>query len=216
MPSLLITLDGAAAQEVGLLHPRTTLGRRTYNDIVVDHLAVSGEHALFVLHPDGVELIDLHSTNGTYVNGRSIDALRIGPADLIEIGRCQIRLVEGDPVAQPLQSAAAEVRPTPPTAARAPSDDAAPATGPIARARLRLLGTAAAGKEMALLKPHTTVGKPGVAVAAIARNASGYTLARVEGSAVLLNGAPVTEAPVALAHLDQIVVAGIELQFLLD
>jgi hypothetical protein len=201
MPSLLITLDGAAAQEVGLLHPRTTLGRRTYNDIVVDHLAVSGEHALFVLHPDGVELIDLHSTSGTYVNGRAIDALRIGPADLIEIGRCQIRLKEGTPLAQPALTAPTEL----PTACP-----------PGAPARLRLLGTTAAGKEMALLKPHTTVGKPGVAVAAIARNASGYTLARVEGSAVLLNGAPVTEAPVALAHLDQIVVAGIELQFLLD
>jgi len=198
MPSLSITLDGAAAQVIGLVRPRTTLGRRPYNDIVVDHLAVSGEHALFVLHPDGVELIDLHSTNGTYVNGRSIDALRIGPADLIEIGRCQIRLVEGDPVAQPVQTARAEASP------------------PSAPARLRLLGTAAAGKEMTLLKLLTTVGRPGVAVAAIARSASGYTLARVEGSAVLLNGAPVTEAPVALAHQDQIVVAGIELLFLLD
>jgi len=200
MPSLSITLDGAAAQVVGLVRPRTTLGRRPYNDIVVDHLAVNGEHALFVLHPDGVELIDLHSTNGTYVNGRSIDALRIGPADLIEIGRCQIRLIEGDPLAQPVQTARAEVATTSP---------------PSALARLRLLGTAAAGKEMTLQKPHTTVGKPGVAVAAIARNASGYTLARVEGSAVRLNGAPVTEAPVALAHLDRIAVAGIELQFLL-
>ncbi|MDO9611467.1 MAG: FHA domain-containing protein [Serpentinimonas sp.] len=195
MPSLAITLDGAAAQVVGLVHPRTTLGRRGYNDIVVDHLAISGEHALFVLHPDGVELIDLHSTNGTYVNGRAIDALRIGPDDLIEIGRCQIRLIEGDPVAPPVQAGRTEASP---------------------QARLRLLGTAAAGKEMALQKPVTTVGKPGVAVAAIARNASGYTLAWVEGSALRLNGTAVTETPVALAHLDQITVAGIELQFLLD
>ncbi|WP_029462928.1 FHA domain-containing protein [Serpentinimonas barnesii] len=215
MPSLSITLDGAAAQVIGLVRPRTTLGRRPYNDIVVDHLAVSGEHALFVLHPDGVELIDLHSTNGTYVNGRSVDALRIGPADLIEIGRCQIRLVEGELVVQPVQSAAAAFHPSPPSAARA-SDEVPTASPPSPPARLRLLGTAAAGKEMTLLKPHTTVGKPGVAVAAIARSSSGHTLAWVEGSAVLLNGAPVTEAPVALAHLDQIVVAGIELQFLLD
>ncbi|MDM7463107.1 MAG: FHA domain-containing protein, partial [Tepidimonas taiwanensis] len=73
MPTLIITLDGRELQRVPLTRPRTTVGRRPYNDIVMEHLAVSGEHAVFVLQPDGrVQVLDLNSTNGTYVNGRTI------------------------------------------------------------------------------------------------------------------------------------------------
>ena len=67
MPTLRITLDGVDLKEIPLTKARTTLGRRPYNDIVVDNLAVSGEHAVFVRHPDGLEVQDLHSTNGTYL-----------------------------------------------------------------------------------------------------------------------------------------------------
>ena len=40
-----ISIDGVVIREVTLAKDRTTLGRRAYNDIVVDNLAVSGEHA---------------------------------------------------------------------------------------------------------------------------------------------------------------------------
>ena len=190
MPTLSIRLDGAAPLLVRLEQPRTTLGRRPYNDIVVDSLAVSGEHAVFVLHPDGVELIDLHSTNGTYVNGHAIDSVRLGPEDLIEIGRCQMRL-------------GLEVQ-------------AAPAHAQ--RACLRVLSGPAAGKEMALEKPSTTLGKPGLAVAAITRLAdSSFALTWVDGAPAVLNGQTLGQRQAkALAHHDRLCIAGIEMEFLLD
>ena len=205
MPTLSIRLDGAAPLLVRLEQPRTTLGRRPYNDIVVDSLAVSGEHAVFVLHPDGVELIDLHSTNGTYVNGHAIDSVRLGPEDLIEIGRCQMRLGCED---------LAAVAPKPGSEAAAVV--AAPA--PAQRARLRVLSGPAAGKEMALEKPTTTLGKPGLAVAAITRLPdSSFALTWVDGAPAVLNGHTLGQRQAkALTHHDRLCIAGIEMEFLLD
>jgi len=204
MPTLSISLDGAAPLEVRLERPRTTLGRRPYNDIVVDSLAVSGEHAVFVLHPDGVELIDLHSTNGTYVNGHAIDSVRLGPEDLIEIGRCQMRLGFED---------LAAVAPKPGSEAALV---AAPA--PAQRARLRVLSGPAAGKEMALEKPSTTLGKPGLSVAAITRLPdSSFALTWVDGAPAVLNGHTLGQRQAkALTHHDRLCIAGIEMEFLLD
>ncbi|MEW5887308.1 MAG: FHA domain-containing protein [Pseudomonadota bacterium] len=205
MPTLSISLDGAAPQVLRLEQPRTTLGRRPYNDIVVDSLAVSGEHAVFVLHPDGVELIDLHSTNGTYVNGHAIDSVRLLPEDLIEIGRCQMRLGFEDLAAAPEPGSEAAA-----AAALAPA--------PALRARLRVLSGPATGKEMALEKPTTTLGKPGLAVAAISRLAdSGFAIHWIDGAPAVLNGHTLSQRQAkALAHHDRLRIAGIEMEFLLD
>ncbi|MEN9539086.1 MAG: hypothetical protein RLZZ126_1321, partial [Pseudomonadota bacterium] len=46
MPKLIVSIDGVVIKEVQLTKDRTTLGRRPYNDIVIDNLAVSGEHAV--------------------------------------------------------------------------------------------------------------------------------------------------------------------------
>ena len=72
MPKMIISLDGAAIKEVQLTKERTTLGRRLYNDIVIKHLAVSGEHAVLQMVGQDVYIEDLSSTNGTYVNGKTV------------------------------------------------------------------------------------------------------------------------------------------------
>ena len=46
MPRMIVSIDGVVIKEVQLTKERTTLGRRPYNDIVIDNLAVSGEHAV--------------------------------------------------------------------------------------------------------------------------------------------------------------------------
>ena len=46
MPKMIVSIDGVVIKEVQLTKDRTTLGRRPYNDIVIDNLAVSGEHAV--------------------------------------------------------------------------------------------------------------------------------------------------------------------------
>ena len=67
MPKLIVSIDGVVIKEVQLTKDRTTLGRRPYNDIVIDNLAISGEHALFQITGKQVYLEDLNSTNGSYV-----------------------------------------------------------------------------------------------------------------------------------------------------
>ncbi|RYF53673.1 MAG: FHA domain-containing protein, partial [Comamonadaceae bacterium] len=55
MPKMIVSIDGVVIKEVPLTKDRTTIGRRPYNDVVIDNLAISGEHA--VLHmpvPGGV------------------------------------------------------------------------------------------------------------------------------------------------------------------
>lgn len=49
MSKLVISLDGVVIKEALISKEKTTLGRRPYNDIVIDNLAVSGEHALLHL-----------------------------------------------------------------------------------------------------------------------------------------------------------------------
>ena len=72
MPKMIVSIDGVVIKEVQLTKDRTTLGRRPYNDIVIDNLAVSGEHAVLQLGGNDVFLEDLNSTNGTYVNGKAV------------------------------------------------------------------------------------------------------------------------------------------------
>ncbi|HAU58272.1 MAG TPA: FHA domain-containing protein, partial [Comamonadaceae bacterium] len=72
MAKMIVSIDGVVIKEVQLTKERTMLGRRPYNDIVIDNLAVSGEHAVMHMTEHEVEVEDLGSTNGTYVNGKAI------------------------------------------------------------------------------------------------------------------------------------------------
>jgi hypothetical protein len=85
---LVMTLNGERLGEFGIAKPRTTIGRRAHNDIVIDHIGVSGEHAAIVQAPQGLLLQDLQSTNGTYVNEQAIEQHLLQPGDVIGIGRC--------------------------------------------------------------------------------------------------------------------------------
>ncbi len=87
MPKMIVSIDGVVIKEVQLTKDRTTLGRRPYNDIVIDNLAVSGEHAVMQMSGTDVFLEDLNSTNGTYVNGKAIKKQQLQNADTIEIGK---------------------------------------------------------------------------------------------------------------------------------
>jgi hypothetical protein len=73
---------------------------------------------------------------------------------------------------------------------------------------------AAAGREVALVKVVTTIGKPGVAVAAITKRPHGFVVAHVEGSdKPTINGAPLGAESVTLKHGDVLELAGTQMQF---
>ena len=193
MPSLVISIDGTIIKEVALTKERTTLGRRPYNDIVISNLAVSGEHALLHCVDGRVTIEDLHSTNGTYVNQQRITRQELQHDDQLHIGQYQLSL---------------QFTPEEYAAWAATAAAAQPAC-------LRIEGDAA--REVALVKPVTTLGKPGVAVAAITRKASGFTVARTEGTdgSLRLNGLAVGPEPRPLQHGDLIELAGTRLHFIL-
>jgi pSer/pThr/pTyr-binding forkhead associated (FHA) protein len=194
------------------------LGRRPYNDIVIDNLAVSGEHA--VIHMSGAEVVleDLNSTNGSYVNGKSVKKQALQNGDAIEVGKYKIKFV-GDTAAdnfdktmvvkaQPTAGAAASPLATPASASGA----AEPVT--TAKASIKVLTGAAAGREVPLTKVVTTIGKPAVAVAAITKRHHGFVVHHVEGGGnPTLNGTPITADPVPLKNGDVIELAGTQMQF---
>ena len=91
MPKVIVSIDGVVIKEVQLTKDRTTLGRRPYNDIVIDNLAVSGEHAVIQIIDGEAVLEDLNSTNGTYINGKAVKKQSLQNNDTIEIGKYKIR-----------------------------------------------------------------------------------------------------------------------------
>ena len=184
MPKIIISLDGVVLKEVELTKDRTSLGRRPYNDIVIDNMAVSGEHA--VVQMSGIEsyIEDLNSTNGTYVNGKTVKKQQLHHEDTIEIGKYKIQYVDATRQARAVTGA------------------------------IKVLSGVSAGREMALVKPVTTLGKTGVSIATISRIAKSFVLAHVEGNTPpLVNGAAVGTNAIALKDGDLIDLAGTRMQF---
>ncbi len=226
MPKLVVSLDGVVIKEVQLTKDKTSLGRRPYNDIVIDNLAVSGEHAVLQMMGQDVYIEDQNSTNGTYINGRAVKKQLLQHNDTVEIGKYKIKYLveessdyEKTMILKPGQMPPGLMaRPMPSTvpAGLPPSAGSytRPLTTPVNQASIRVLSGAAAGREVALTKVVTTVGKPGVQVASLTKRPGGYVIAHVEGAGrPMVNGVPVQADPVHLKDGDVIELAGTQMQF---
>jgi len=84
---LVVSFQGVQLREYPLDRPSLTIGRHAENDIVIDHMGVSGKHAQVALEGQSIIVTDLQSTNGTFVNGHRIDRTELRPNDWISIGR---------------------------------------------------------------------------------------------------------------------------------
>ena len=203
MPKMIVSIDGVVIKEFQLSKDRTSLGRRPYNDIVIDNLAVSGEHAVLQMSGTEVYVEDLNSTNGTYVNGKAVKKQLLQHADVVEIGKYKISFVAEN-------IATAEK----PAVIVTPAAVTVSAVLPVSAAAVRVISGAAAGREVALVKVVTTIGKPGVAVAAITRRPQGFVVTHVDGAEKpMLNGMPIGAEPVALKNGDLLELAGTQMQF---
>ena len=225
MGKLVVSLDGVVIKEVQITKDKTTLGRRPYNDIVIDNLAVSGEHAVLQMVGQDVFIEDLNSTNGTYINGKAVKKQLLANNDTVEVGKYKIKFMVDDGtdyektmIMKPgamSGGAGAGYTSTGRTSgfgglATAP----AVASANVGPATIRVMNGAAAGREVVLTKVVTTVGKPGVQVASITKRPTGYVLAHVEGaSRPTVNSAPLTGETVSLKNGDVIELAGTQMQF---
>src|SRR5688572_27039734 len=232
MARLVLSLDGTVMAEYNMNKERYTIGRLPDNDIRIDNPAVSGHHSLIINILNDSFLEDLNSTNGTYVNGKLIKKHALQHGDVITVGHHQLRFVEDDeqqdefektmviqPSARPVEkmrAAAEKVTPNPSaTGARKTLSD-----GQIAlkKAKLQVLSGAFAGRELELNKALTTLGRPGVQVAAITRRADGYFIVHVDGgdkenNSPLLNGTPIGAQATRLNDNDVIQLAGVKMGF---
>ena len=199
MPKMIVSLDGVVIKEVQLSKDRTSLGRRPYNDIVIDNLAVSGEHAVLQMSGSDIYVEDLNSTNGTYVNGKTVKKQLLKNGDFVEIGKYSIQYVSEAGTAEPEPARAAAAAPG----------------GVAAGASIKVMSGTAAGREVPLVKFVSTIGKPGIAVAAITNRAHTFVIAHVEGeSKAMLNGVPVGIEPLTLKNGDMFELAGTKMQFI--
>jgi pSer/pThr/pTyr-binding forkhead associated (FHA) protein len=216
MPKMIVSIDGVVIKEVQLTKDRTTLGRRPYNDVVIDNLAVSGEHAVFQMTGNDVFVEDLNSTNGTYVNGKAAKKQQLHHGDSVEVGKYKIRFVgeADDGFEKTMAVKSSAVSSSAPAASGFPVSSSSELSEAGSGASIKVLSGAASGREVSLTKVVTTVGKPGVAVAAITKRQAGFVVHHVEGAGnPTLNGAPIGPEPVSLKNGDLIELAGTQMQF---
>jgi len=232
MGKLVVSLDGVVIKEVQITKDKTTLGRRPYNDIVIDNLAVSGEHAVLQMAGNDVFIEDLNSTNGTYINGKAIKKQLLAHNDTVEIGKYKIKYLVDESgeyektmimrpagaAPQPFHSSGAAPLLQPGQGSPYASLGGAPLSAPpvpVTPASIKVLNGAAAGREVTLTKVVTTVGKPGVQVASITKRPNGYAFSHVEGaSRPSVNGVPLVGDSVPLRNGDVIELAGTQMQFI--
>jgi hypothetical protein len=214
MGKLVVSLDGVVIKEVQITKDKTTLGRRPYNDIVIDNLAISGEHAVLQMVGNDVFIEDLNSTNGTYINGKAIKKQLLADNDTVEIGKYKIKFLLNDG-SDYEKTMILKPGSTPPNLGPTSSFGSLGSAATIGPASIKVLTGAAAGREVALTKVVTTLGKPGVQVASITKRPTGYVFAHVEGSQrPSVNGIPLTGESIALRSGDLIELAGTQMQFI--
>jgi len=209
---------------------RYTIGRLPDNDIRIDNPAVSGHHSLIINILNDSFLEDLNSTNGTYVNGKLIKKHALQHGDVLTCGHHQLRFVEDDAaqqdefertlVIQPSARPVEKIRAAVTSNAEATASRKAIATGntpAMKKARLQVLSGAFAGRELELTKTLTTLGRPGVQVAAITRRSEGYYLVHVDADTPenypQVNGAPIGAQARKLVDNDVIQLAGVKMGF---
>src|SRR5438876_5821429 len=227
MARLVLSLDSQVMAEYNMNKERYTIGRLPDNDIRIDNAAVSGHHSLIINILNDSFLEDLNSTNGTYVNGKLIKKHALQHGDVITVGHHQLRFVEDDeaqdefektmviqPSARPLE----KIRNAHDAVEQASSAAALSATGArrtladghaaVKKAKLQVLSGAFAGRELELSKALTTLGRPGVQVAAITRRSDGYFIVHVDSDKdnnfPLVNGSPIGAQATRLTDNDVI------------
>jgi pSer/pThr/pTyr-binding forkhead associated (FHA) protein len=228
MPGVLVlSLNQSVLGEFPLDKERIVIGRKPDNDIQVDNLAVSGQHAAIITILNDSFLEDLDSTNGTYVNGKLIKKHALKHGDVVTIGKHELKYLNDEAstdesdfektmIIRPgMASHAAATAKAEAQAPPAPgaSSAAARGDGGMPLGKIQVLSGPGVGKELELKKALITLGRPGVQVAVITRRPQGYFITHVEGSHPVVNGESIGGLAHQLGDHDVIELAGVKMEF---
>jgi predicted component of type VI protein secretion system len=169
---LVISQGDALMQVVTIDKEAMTIGRRPYNDVCLDDLTVSGEHAVVRTINGDRFILDLNSRNGCVVNSVSVEKQLLVDGDIIDIGAFRLKFVieRQNPELNRLGNKSLVDSPN---------------------AKVTQINGKGRGKEVNLSQPITSLGKAGAHVAAVARRNGGFYLTHIEGLTVpLINGEP--------------------------
>jgi predicted component of type VI protein secretion system len=209
----------------------TKIGRNQDNDVVIDNVGVSGNHAEIIKNGDKYTIHDLKSKNGVYVNGERISEAELNFGDEISIFKHTLRFIAVDlplPVATTDSRTAIE-KGNHPQSATVEVDvsrlESLIKDKEASNACLEASGSAMAGRTFRLSKTRFVIGKssdcdiqvggwfaPKVA-AKIVRQSDGYYLVPEKRGKIRHNGSTV-KARVKLKHGDDIEIRGTKFRFI--
>jgi hypothetical protein len=245
MAKLIFSLENRILNEYQLNRDRTAIGRRPTNDIQIDNLTVSGEHAVIVKKGNDFYIEDLASTNGTEVNSELVNNHLLQTGDLITFGKYQLKFISDikpqvqnkpeDAFEKTIMVRHAEsklmtrmpeqIKPVKALTSDPSLDETSrvidskneTSNTPVAIGRVQVLNGSSVGRELVLNKALTTLGKVGVQVAVITKRPHGYFIAHVEGKVFpIINGVSTGAQALALNDHDVIELAGVKMEFYLD
>ncbi len=90
-PRLIVTNSGSVMNDLKMEKARFLIGRSAHNDISISSRFISRHHALLVRHGTTTFLMDLNSSNGTYVNSKRVSNHVMAHDDVITVGHHRIK-----------------------------------------------------------------------------------------------------------------------------
>ena len=191
IPKLVLSTGARLLRRIVIDRPRLTIGRRPFNDVMLDDLTVSGEHAVIHSENGRCTIHDLRSRNGTLVNGVPVMQRTLAEGDRIDIGVYSLHYVV-DRVPIGLEAAAHDA----------------------GEAHVAVLSGPQAGETLALDRSIVSVSNGAGQVAVLARRRGGWVVTHLEGPSVpLVNGEPIGLASHPLRPDDLVELAGAIFRF---
>jgi FHA domain len=193
---IVILKDDKPIEQVLIKGRTASIGRKSDCDISIKDPAVSGNHARLKETRDGYLIEDLGSTNGVHISGQKITQRILKNEDVVTIGEHQLRFLISKSGARKAQ-----------------------ATEKVADGGyLKVTSGADSGNRIELMEALTTVGEPGIQVAAVSRRPTGHFIIHVDGGkdkdkVPLVNGEPTGFKSRKLEPGDMIEVAGIQMEY---
>lgn len=220
MAKLVIKFNNDVVDHIELNQGDMKIGRKPECNILIDNLAVSGEHANIFTVGDDSFIQDLGSTNGTFVNNKKITKHHLRDGDVVMIGKHSLVYLTGGTTEETQDFAKTVIispgvrESTIPPRALETMEMSVKSAGAEKHGAVYIQGGPNSGRRIELTKAVTNLGKTGRRAGAITRTEDGYILAVGEdGEKPKLNGRVVPDSGAKLKNGDIIEVAGTRLQF---